>query len=532
MDSRAGQRHQIMRQVLEVGGCSGDAQQAVSLLRAIYYRRLLPIIETTCSALSPPGQVHRVDLLEIDLGAQPLDGFERSIADAFEPAFARALAAALATTEPEAPDAELALITYFIHTGMVPWWADRSDARLLDASLEALIARAPDALCDAIVRATADAAVWRRIVRAFPDRLLDALTALLMPAGAVVDHGAGPRWVALLTAVVRDSGRSPAAVRQIWWEEVLKAARTVSTSVAGAPQWFAGIFSRVAQRLALDDGEFVAGLHAAIGRVNAALPGDEAPSPQMRLVADVLWQDARDRGAIAELKRSTVAGKTVARTQEPSPPSEEDERVEAEAAARTPRAMSDGREAEPSTSAARRRAQAALRFSDADETYVDNAGTGRAVAVSRAVLHARSASSPMSAGSWTRTRDSVPSACCSTWRPPRPQRRSSSSPSTRCCAGCRSTRCSTSARRWPGRRSKPATRSSPRRSSTRPILRDMSIAGFRSSFLLRDGQLSTRDGNWLLRVQRETHDIVLDRFPWSARVVKLPWMDAMVVVEW
>jgi hypothetical protein len=65
-----------------------------------------------------------------------------------------------------------------------------------------------------------------------------------------------------------------------------------------------------------------------------------------------------------------------------------------------------------------------------------------------------------------------------------------------------------------------------------PILRDMSIAGFRSSFLRRDGQLSARDGCWLLRVQRETHDIVLDRFPWSARVVKLPWMDTMVVVEW
>src|SRR5215218_487201 len=135
MEMCAGQRHQIMRQVLEVGGCSGDAQQALSDLRAIYYRQLLPIIETTCSALSAPGHVHRVDRLEIDLGAQPLDGFERSIAVAFEAAFARALAAALPTTEPEAPDAELALITYFMHTGMVPWWADRSDARLLDASL-------------------------------------------------------------------------------------------------------------------------------------------------------------------------------------------------------------------------------------------------------------------------------------------------------------------------------------------------------------------------------------------------------------
>jgi hypothetical protein len=65
-----------------------------------------------------------------------------------------------------------------------------------------------------------------------------------------------------------------------------------------------------------------------------------------------------------------------------------------------------------------------------------------------------------------------------------------------------------------------------------PILREMSVAGFRASFLLRKGQLSARDGNWLLRVERETHDVVLDRFPWGVNLVKLPWMEAMMQVEW
>jgi hypothetical protein len=65
-----------------------------------------------------------------------------------------------------------------------------------------------------------------------------------------------------------------------------------------------------------------------------------------------------------------------------------------------------------------------------------------------------------------------------------------------------------------------------------PILRSMSIAGFRGSFLLRKGALGTRDDNWLLRVERETHDIVLDRFPWGVHFVRLPWMQAMMYVEW
>jgi hypothetical protein len=65
-----------------------------------------------------------------------------------------------------------------------------------------------------------------------------------------------------------------------------------------------------------------------------------------------------------------------------------------------------------------------------------------------------------------------------------------------------------------------------------PILRRMSLAGFRASFLLRKGQLGTLDGAWLLRVERETHDVVLERFPWSFPIVKLPWMEALLQVEW
>jgi hypothetical protein len=65
-----------------------------------------------------------------------------------------------------------------------------------------------------------------------------------------------------------------------------------------------------------------------------------------------------------------------------------------------------------------------------------------------------------------------------------------------------------------------------------PILRNMSIPGFRNTFLLRKGQLSARDGIWRLRVERETYDVVLDRFPWSVSWLKLPWMEFPMHVEW
>jgi hypothetical protein len=65
-----------------------------------------------------------------------------------------------------------------------------------------------------------------------------------------------------------------------------------------------------------------------------------------------------------------------------------------------------------------------------------------------------------------------------------------------------------------------------------PILRDMTPDGLRGSFLLRPGVLSASDGLWLLRVERQTYDIILERFPWSWEWVKLPWMEAPLRVEW
>ena len=65
-----------------------------------------------------------------------------------------------------------------------------------------------------------------------------------------------------------------------------------------------------------------------------------------------------------------------------------------------------------------------------------------------------------------------------------------------------------------------------------PILRDMSPDGLRGTFLLREGALSVRDGLWLLRVERQTYDVVLDRVPWPLSVVKLPWMSGPCQVEW
>lgn len=39
-------------------------------------------------------------------------------------------------------------------------------------------------------------------------------------------------------------------------------------------------------------------------------------------------------------------------------------------------------------------------------------------------------------------------------------------------------------------------------------------------------------GNFLLRVERKAHDVVLENLPWAYQWVNLPWMDELLEVQW
>jgi hypothetical protein len=64
-------------------------------------------------------------------------------------------------------------------------------------------------------------------------------------------------------------------------------------------------------------------------------------------------------------------------------------------------------------------------------------------------------------------------------------------------------------------------------------LRSTSPDGLRAEFLQRPGVLSvTADGDWLLRVEGRTVDILLDQLPWGFSPLRLPWMSRLMMVEW
>jgi len=64
------------------------------------------------------------------------------------------------------------------------------------------------------------------------------------------------------------------------------------------------------------------------------------------------------------------------------------------------------------------------------------------------------------------------------------------------------------------------------------VLKNTSIAGLREGFLQRSGKLSRVDDGWLLQVEQKAIDVLLNHLPWGIGIIKLPWMNEMLVVEW
>ncbi|MBS1532901.1 MAG: hypothetical protein JSU01_21555, partial [Bacteroidetes bacterium] len=63
-------------------------------------------------------------------------------------------------------------------------------------------------------------------------------------------------------------------------------------------------------------------------------------------------------------------------------------------------------------------------------------------------------------------------------------------------------------------------------------LKNTSIEGFRASFLRRNGALVYKDEAWNLRVEQRGYDVLLQTLPWTIGMIKTPWMDNFLYVEW
>ena len=64
------------------------------------------------------------------------------------------------------------------------------------------------------------------------------------------------------------------------------------------------------------------------------------------------------------------------------------------------------------------------------------------------------------------------------------------------------------------------------------VLKNTSIAGLRQAFLQREGIVSRTADGFLIRVERKTHDVLLDSIPWGYSTIAFNWLPQLITVEW
>ena len=64
------------------------------------------------------------------------------------------------------------------------------------------------------------------------------------------------------------------------------------------------------------------------------------------------------------------------------------------------------------------------------------------------------------------------------------------------------------------------------------VLKNTGLESLRETFLKRNGKLTRVDKGWLLQVEQKAVDVLLNKLPWGIGIVKLPWMEEIVYVDW
>jgi hypothetical protein len=64
------------------------------------------------------------------------------------------------------------------------------------------------------------------------------------------------------------------------------------------------------------------------------------------------------------------------------------------------------------------------------------------------------------------------------------------------------------------------------------VLKSTSVKGLQESFIQRKGTIEKSSKDWIVRVKNTGIDILLDDLPWSINILKYPWNNYIIHVEW
>ncbi|MGR9052425.1 MAG: contractile injection system tape measure protein [Gammaproteobacteria bacterium] len=569
------QRHVIKKQILllEIED-PAQAQALQTEFARIYRERIVPLIDRYCTRYSSPDRIDRIESLQLDVGVidsarleqELVERVERQLDLELDPAPGRERALDHSNPAARTAGSQLELLQVFLRTGTLPWWADSSTFGILDRCLEQVLTHRSDRLAALLKRTLhrQDSAL-RRLINSFEDAALAALLSLLArPSEADLKAYAD----AMSNAMARSrlEAVSPSLRRRALWAGLYKAALA-----DGRADFFETAWLMTAGELGIGASALRESLShtpqlAALEKFQPALSGkngydqntraqagmDEALA---RLLKD--WSGSKEQDRLNTLEQLNRLLESL-RGQADVPIALLTETLsllqglasgraglgELEAAmerlwaghanapkttARKPR-QSDATSEQNGDPGFERTPPLDLSFSDSDRLYIGNAGLVilwpflERFFANLGLLHQRSLKDEAASqraclllqylvDTSTRTDEYL-------------------LPLNKILSGMEPDavfECDTEVSDDESEQCRLLLEAAIGHAD---ILKAMSVAGFREAFLRRQGSLGRRDGVWLLQVERATHDVVLDRFPWSFEWLKLPWMRLPLRVEW
>ena len=583
----AAQQHRIRRQVVEIRVPGEDAAGEIHRQFSRIQRQYLePIVDACCSDLSSPDRLHRIEKLEVNLGSVTLQDLEADLSQSLQKALRQALGEQIQAMDRKARGrdghpatrSQLELAAFFAMNGTLPWWADSGRPRHLPESIESLLIHAPDDLARLLADILRHPEPSLRIVLHCDDTLLLRIFDLLS-SSALGSRAAREQLDTVLRGPLLSAAPSFSRARNALWIAVLIHAssaaaqpswqpakgappspfwrRVFGALAARSPEAFEAVFAAVsplarsadstASRALLPVVAAIVEVGRGHGRISNAMltemeellaatesSDDTAPDPAAAMDRVLDRTLEVDEDAAGEVRTTQSAERAIhrhsARQQTP-----DNDRTQSAPGESWPNENQP--QAEPVLLPEfldRRTSQSSesldLRFGDADSVYIENSGLVilwpflERFFDRLQLLHERNFIDPAArhraAGLLQYVVTEDPS-------PPEYQMLLNKmlcgmGPDDLLEFGPAVTEAET----------QECVYLISAVIENAPVLRNMSHAGFRGSFLLRRGALSAGDATWRLRVERETFDIVLDRFPWSFSWIKLPWMEVPLAVEW
>ncbi|MFZ4701754.1 MAG: contractile injection system tape measure protein [Candidatus Methylumidiphilus sp.] len=246
------QRHMILMQTVEITVPTSDqAWPLQEQISQIMRTQIKPLIERACDSLSTPDCLHRIERLELDLGIVDASNLSKQLPALFDEAFKRALTKAVAQPDPSGLSAKVAsqweLFTQFIREGTLPWWADLAKPHQVEDSIEYLLKEAPDLLRQSLPSLALDVRGLRRMIRQLEDRQLASLVSLQTPAlgglGLPLFHG----LTQAREHIPQTAATAGSRLRTHVWQSILQNALLPEPAPANLTDFARGVLLRLAR---------------------------------------------------------------------------------------------------------------------------------------------------------------------------------------------------------------------------------------------------------------------------------------------